>query len=1418
MVIHYKSPDERSLQARNLVGNLRAAGAVAADHCATLVDFLAWFDDPRPHMVTPTTEKDVNGNDVIDADGRVVKRRPTVDEMIAQRRGVLSRLSSGALYQLRYGDTRTGLYQHYKDKDYTGEVIHQSFFIEADQTIDGKPVDCSTPEKLALAEAANMRAVDKTLAVLAAFKLDRLALATVYTGGKSFHTHFVVAAQPCPKKIKLLSGLVGAIAAICYRSEGLVSDTAAQSISQQCRIPCGKVYGRDQRLVDWHQDPSLAGETLHAIDEALRALCPVRYKDDTRSDDAIAHVASLWVAHAIQPFLTWLEEDRACEGEHRGWQKAVRLMLNATPTREWAPVIRGFGEHLQKRSLTREPKAPRTSGGVRKAAESKTKRIFECVPDTITIDPVRGTRHSDTPLHPVMLTHAVRAGYNGTDIGNLPDLSAGTVAAAIAYQQAMHDDVNGKLELARFSVDGTEDRNPSAYTRWDSARGHAIVFDSGTSLAHNLVQPIGRSNWWRTSCTFVKPYTAAWAPTTGGVDFLQMRPGAGKTTAIVAHIKQQLARNADFSAVWVAPNVALTAKVVADLRAEGINAVHYNDLRKQSKKQKLDMDGGKLRPRRGTVLVTTFHSLKHVELRPMSEEARKMALAIAKRSPAAAQFISQDATDLGMLVFDEFGTSVSMMAHVRSNALWKKNDPINCYSKLVELGKKAHNVVLMEATPTTGCIAALRAFAEDIDKPVTAFDITGEAARAGTTREGEQRTVVTLREGVSWGVIEHAVLCAVQAGKRVLVQIPHVQKATGLAEFLRARLAKQKIAEASDVLLVSGNTSSDYDLPALLADNGAGMKQYKVVVATTSLAAGVSFVNVFDENIVFCGPHIAATTTAQAICRDRTCKRITLVRMHDRGGKSTPIGGEKLPKYSDGIPAGYTTWRRAALIDARCARESWHAVSWWLEEEGFSIITGEDSLKNIADHAPIGLDLTRRSKRLGELHNLRAHFLRRSSEVLASVLALGKSQASIAASEHTEGKHDDKACIADAAVARLHHLASPLGADATRPLAGLAHAASTVYAYLRNEGKTSNVFNAEAGWRMAARVLSRGGTVESADELSWLSGMHLFEYITRRRYMDLASSIGAAVQQAVGDPDLHTDEHEGFVIFSFPTDYAHNALDALSEAHFEYNDSSEHAKLQKWLHATGFKTTNKAYYLKQLLKHLLGVNCTIHTSKKENRTFVSLAPGPLMVAGSIILASMVHTPGNQDLRFMDDTLFDYANGTPAVLPMPDELRRPHAVDHKRINLQPWQQRISKLKLHYGAWDKVTRHSVYEMYVSDIPRKRTWASATPRTLETSKLKKRKKTGANSIQVGEVTAQPIIHPSLEHTGKIRHAALRPHVNVFDVMVGDWVAECALSAEDYLKRLEQDQKFTNRVKENRNFGRKRKRELLEFVPLDL
>jgi len=438
----------------------------------------------------------------------------------------------------------------------------------------------------------------------------------------------------------------------------------------------------------------------------------------------------------------------------------------------------------------------------------------------------------------------------------------------------------------------------SAYIFKDHKRHHIMMNDKTSETMTPLITPVGMPALSGSPLVAgltefdVKTYDASPNP---GVNFIFATPGIGKTTLVRTMLLKRLAADPNTRGVIVCPTKALTAQTINDLTAAGITAVHYSDTWHK---------GYYGHPRAispGTVVITTFHSLHH---------------------------FNTDSVDFA--VVDEFGGAVTTLGAGK----WEgTSNERGAWVALVALLKHAKETHIFEAVATASNVYAMDALVKSVG--CAALHVGGE--KFGVGRDAVARDVIIIDAAFATADI----LARARGGTRCLVQVASMEKAEQYAKLLRR--------EGKTLLVTSLSMKANPEIAKLLGDNGAKLRAagYQHVVATTTLSAGVSFIDCFDANYVFINGVTDAQSVCQAASRDRVTRLVVLVQMSIHWQKKDAPAPPALQGADD-----VDRVIAAVALDRHTKRFARHNAVRYLRSAGFNIVEGEAYF----DTAPVSLD------------------------------------------------------------------------------------------------------------------------------------------------------------------------------------------------------------------------------------------------------------------------------------------------------------------------------------------------------------------------------------------------------------------------------------------------------------------------------
>jgi hypothetical protein len=896
------------------------------------------------------------------------------------RRGVIARLNGHGGYQKFVGDdARFGCYSSYivgPDGKKAGAgaapapVRYQAMTIECDVNLDGSPFhDVAEVQRMIVEQA-----IPSFRRVLAEAGLGELALMSLYSGGKSIHIHLGSYGTTDKAEHEKLVGIVKRLAVVVFAAHGLAIDMAALRPSQAVRVPGVHLFGRNQAIIEVYGWLTPERDTAYYL-EAYAASPFGRM-------DAAAEELNM-EAEDLTAFRKQAPEF---------WEAAVHATHEVASAAERLKAIMPDADDAPDLKLTRRMRAVEvaaatvtsfvTTRGALEAVDVHTddvlEQILEKVRPVLKVKQPAGVRvtqrhrrniRNNKPVAKLQYDRTTgNVTFNEPPLPSTPitfndiDMTVGEMVAAISLQY-LDGATNLRWSCSRL---GEHSTRQNAYVFFDKYRAHPVYVDPSSSMMAPLLLPISdtypRMAVPHAQCVeFDKDAVYA----TGSLHFVAAKPGTGKSTAAIATLKAMMTANPKANAMVIAPNVTLTNVLAAYLSRDIPTArvIHYQD--------DTATTSGTVEGLTGSIVVTTLHS------------ARKF-----------------EAASFDVVIVDELGTALAMFDKVAvdSGGVWRgEDDAAQCYRAVQRLLNAAETAVLIEATPNAPTGVFFKQVAKAWRSVVvhTSDVLVGEGKRFIPMRDhlaaahaaidlqsGERTLVQVMNRKASKNfhdiAVSHAKSADPYAAENVERQHFLVNSdTTGVAKLTRdflkyvMRVQLRPASEASkgaakgavkpvgfakvDIrAAVREATSrvpegySDWRTPA--------QKEYdklrpahsdtyaRSVVATSSLSAGISFFNIFTKVYIITNQTIPATTTIQAMFRERaSAKEIVFGYSTHTSSFSRSLTVNAADDLRTSA-SDFERMRAAVLLEASQTPYGYQRALHYAQEEGFTVMTPQQSL------------------------------------------------------------------------------------------------------------------------------------------------------------------------------------------------------------------------------------------------------------------------------------------------------------------------------------------------------------------------------------------------------------------------------------------------------------------------------------------
>lgn len=956
-----KTPSHEAFEALHL----ERARAIAA-HLASRFDidassdvssaalFLGQFEHPVYGFFPPTVVKPgaPRPKGKFSADGtRVYETGPS--SATANRRGVIARLNGSPDYEAFRGeDTRFGCYSAaHRRKGGNAQVVrYQAMTIECDNHLDGSQFSDLAKVHAQIVEEA----LPAFTAVLEEAGLDEMLLAVLHSGGKSIHFHLGSYGTTDKAEHERLVGIVRRLAATVFASFNLAIDEAALRPAQAVRVPGLNLFGRDQKTIDIpnfiHPEKDAAYfleryalSSIGRADTMLGANQPTTPAFRILKDEAPALWTCLERAAAC---LNTVEENPPALDEKAQRKASIAIakvaahvgsfvatdgsLANVDITAEVSPLTQLL-QRIRNSMKIRQPK-----GVLAQQAAEKTSRTNKPV-RRLDYDRTTGKVTFNDPPRPSDLVKV-----KGTV------MTFGDLAAKLAL-----DYLGAKANLRVSCTDiGDEHGVENAYVYFDSYRGHLVHSSPDGSTLTPVLLPV--SDAYVTMAlpdASVIEFDEGRAYAEGKAHIVLAKPGTGKTNAAVKTINDLFARKPQASVLVIAPNIALTDALARRISRQVPEArvVHYKDDQAKANDFMTDV--------RGTVIVSSFHSAKRFKSRYV---------------------------DYDLVILDEAGTALGMLDQPAYSSVWRSDsEPVEAFNVLGHFARYARTFVMIEATPTAPVGVYARVLAKDYER---AKDIVIHVTTGGA---GAGKTFVPLRDHIATTYLQDCL----KAGVKVIAQLQNkavstnsharvatptrsgygsspletghylinsdtTRRASTLLNFseqvLGYRPRDTKTVDAEGAQLSPGMLALKKKFATITpADIHAGYdfttkkapSRVKSVIATTSLAAGISLVNQFEVALVCAvSTGVPVTTTLQGLYRERNPGVVVFgygVATAERERALTANGADTLRKSGNAFDAV----RAAVMLEASQAPHTYQRVLHYAMDEGFNVLSSDDALE-----------------------------------------------------------------------------------------------------------------------------------------------------------------------------------------------------------------------------------------------------------------------------------------------------------------------------------------------------------------------------------------------------------------------------------------------------------------------------------------
>lgn len=871
----------------------------------------------------------------------------------ANRRGVIARLNGSADYEAFQGeDTRFGCYSAaHRRKGSNAQVArYQAMTVECDNHLDGSQFTDIAKVHAQIVEEA----LPTFTAVLKEAGLDDMLLAVLHSGGKSIHFHLGSYGTTDKAEHERLVGIIRRLAATVFASFDLAIDEAALRPAQAVRVPGLNLFGRDQKIVTL---PNLiypkkdaayfleryALSPVGRADAMLGANRPTTPAFRILKDEAPAlwgvleqAAARLNAVEAAPPVLDEKAQRKAAiaiakVAAHVGSFVATDGSLsNVDVTAETSPLTQLL-QRIRNSMKIRQPK-----GVIAQQSAEKTSRANKPV-RRLDYDRATGKVTFNDPPRPSDLVKVK---------GTL--MTFGDLAAKLTL-----DYLAAKSHLRVSCTDiGDEQGVENAYVYFDTYRGHLIHSSPDGSTLTPVLLPI--SDAYVTMALPDAPvveFSEERVYAEGKAHIVLAKPGTGKTNAAVKSITDLFARKPEASVLVMAPNIALTDALARRISRQvpAARVVHYKDDQAKANDFMTDV--------RGTVIVSSFHSAKRFKSRYV---------------------------DYDLVILDEAGTALGMLDQPSYGGVWRSDsEPIEAFGVLGYFARHARTFVMIEATPT----APLGVYAQTLAKEYgRAKDIVIHVTSNGA---GTGKTFVPLRDHIATTYLQDCL----KAGVPVIAQLQNKAVSTNsharIATPTRSGYGASSL-ETGHYLINSDTTrrastllnfseqvlgyrprdtqTVDTDGAPLSKEMQALRKKFakvtssdihagydfttkkapsrvKSVIATTSLAAGISLVNQFEVALVCAvSTGVPVTTTIQGLYRERNPGVIVFgygAVTAERERALTASGADTLRKSS----SAFDKVRAAVMLETSQAPHTYQRVLHYATDEGFNVLSSDEALE-----------------------------------------------------------------------------------------------------------------------------------------------------------------------------------------------------------------------------------------------------------------------------------------------------------------------------------------------------------------------------------------------------------------------------------------------------------------------------------------
>lgn len=923
--------------------------------------------------------------------------------------------------------------------------------------------------------------------------------------------------------------------------------------------------------------------------------------------------------------------------------------------------------------------------------------------------------------------------YGNLTLTRIKKSDGSRVASSIAEAATAlwRDSINtGEQKRISVTEPGCPDDRAKSFMYHDVYRGHALYNDpSGTEISpalppigNTLIDAWGRFEWG----TFD---AATFAPA-ADVNVVMAQAGTGKTTAARRLISKLFMANQSARAVVCAPNVALGKQLVSLLKKDRqtqwsfkdqlsgklslsqVKVVHYKDA--TANKGKVELD-------EGTIYVCTMHDLKRL-----------------------------DPNSVDLFVFDELAAGLEMYNNPTKTGVWRgEDDARHVFAAMMKMVLGAKKTLLLEAVPTPSTMY----FTNLLTKEVGEAGKTISYSRT-EVQTGAGRVVDVMNENLIFG---EALRC-IKQGQRVMFQVAHRAQAQAFEAGIKRVVGKP-------VLLVTANAGNSEEVAKALT--GDRMKEYAAVVATTGLAAGVSFVDVFDVVFFVCGTHLNAQTMAQGVHRDRTATRIVISRpvARDDSHRSVTDGAHAARQARMKTGDLFDKVHHAVMCDNYMSSVGFERLTAYLRNEGFTLRTGAETLEwVISDSGVPACKETRvqgkvrvgvRSQYDQAVHDYRKHCAAVKADVLQAASPVERRAClAVIQADDTRFLPETVKVMAELGLVGEHQIAEylmhalPYGDD------GL------------DKHYKQRLADADLSWRDSMRML-HGKNVDKTVRLNeWLACATILDDFFDMQVLQFPAKAAQVAKRFV-DAETPVDR-ERYVLTAVKSARLRQFEADLKRA--TYNRRDPQADRLKALLGCITKRVSAQGLIAHALRVVYGVTVKVQESKRSGLTAITVDHGSAALMATVAAVALSYDPTT-------DTF-----GTGQLI----------------TSEQP---RYDRERLARAARDLTSGSGVRKFLVKELTGETTWQAATSRVVPVSRAKARLKEGETPLYLSEVQTTTLAVEALPLSIPEDMPFFRYTVPYFSMEHGEIMHQRYTTKAAAVARWQQALNLTKQRKFNRN-----------------